>query len=427
MSDKNRRGMDRRNFLMASAMAAPLVTGAAGVAGADPQRHHQRGTVPGADVLAADGWRRLKGRKVGVLTNPTGVLRDHTHIVDSMVAAGVPPTAVFGPEHGFRGTAQAGGSEGDYLDPRTRIPVYDTYTATATKVAGQFTKAGIDLLVFDIADAGARFYTYIWSLYTAMHAAVMTGVDVMVLDRPNPVGGTPYGPMLDPAFASGVGRKPIGQQHGMTMGELARFYNGEFLTADAGAPVENLEVVKLKGWRRDDLFSDTGLDWVLPSPNVPTPDTALAYPGTCLFEGTVFSEGRGTTRPFELIGAPGIDWRWAEALNRAGLPGVRFREAYFVPTFSKWVGQACGGVQVHITDERRFQAIRTAITMIVTAKQVHPDVFGWRPDNYIDKLSGSARLRTMVDAGATVNEVIGAWRQELAAFARLREKYLIYR
>jgi uncharacterized protein YbbC (DUF1343 family) len=428
VSDKNRRGLDRRNFLMASAMAAPLVTAAAGAtstASADP-RHH-RGTTPGADTLAAEGWRRLRGRKVGVLTNPTGVLRDHTHIVDSMVAAGVAPTAVFGPEHGFRGTAQAGGSEGDYLDPRTQIPVYDTYTATAAKVAGQFTKAGIDLLVFDIADAGARFYTYIWSLYTAMHAAVLTGIDVMVLDRPNPSGGTAYGPMLDPAFASGVGRKPIVQQHGMTMGELARFYNGEFLVAEAGAAVENLEVVKLKGWRRDDLFSDTGLDWVLPSPNVPTPDTALAYPGTCLFEGTVYSEGRGTTRPFELIGAPGIDWRWAEALNRAGLPGVRFREAYFVPTFSKWVNQACGGVQVHITDGRRFEAIRTAVTMLVTAKQTHPAVFAWRPDNFIDKLSGSTRLRTMVDAGATVNDVIGAWRPELAAFTRQREKYLLYR
>jgi uncharacterized protein YbbC (DUF1343 family) len=160
---------------------------------------------------------------------------------------------------------------------------------------------------------------------------------------------------------------------------------------------------------------------------MPTPQTALAYPGTCMFEGTVLSEGRGTTRPFEIIGAPGMDWRWAEALNRAKLPGVRFRETYFVPTFSKWVNQTCGGVQLHITDERRFQPIRTAVTMLVTAKQVHPDVFGWRPDNYIDKLSGSARLRTMVDAGASVDEVTGAWRAELGAFAKLREKYLIYR
>jgi len=421
--------MDRRNFLMASALAAPLVTTGAAVASAEPQSQgrHGGGVTTGAEALAADRWRKFAGRKAGILTNPTGVLRDLTHIVDSMVAAGVAPTAVFGPEHGFRGTAQAGGSEGDYLDPRTQVPVYDTYTLTAARIADQFRKAGIDLIVFDIADIGARFYTYIWSLYNAMHAAVLTGIDVVVLDRPNPVGGKPYGPMLDPAFASGVGRKPIVQQHGMTAGELARFFDAEFLPAEAGGRVKSLEVVKVKGWRRDDLFSDTGLEWVVPSPNVPTAHTAYAYPGTCLFEGTVFSEGRGTTRPFEIIGAPGVDWRWAEALNQARLPGVRFREHYFVPTFSKWLNQTCGGVQLHITDERRFEPIRTAVTMLVTAKQTHPTVFGWRPDNFIDKLSGSARLRTMIDAGATADDVIGAWRQELATFARLREKYLIYR
>jgi uncharacterized protein YbbC (DUF1343 family) len=421
--------MDRRKFLTATALAAPLIsTAAAAAEPASGSGHGHQGVTTGADTLAADRWRKFAGRKVGVLTNPTGVLRDQTHVVDSMVAANVAPTAVFGPEHGFRGTAQAGGSEGDYLDPRTQIPVYDTYRATAAKVADQFTKAGIDTLVFDIADVGARFYTYIWSMYTAMQAAVLAGgIDFVVLDRPNPVGGRAYGPMLDPAFASGVGRKPIVQQHGMTVGELAQFFDAEFLTADAGARLESLEVVKLRGWRRDELFSETGLQWVLPSPNMPTPHTALAYPGTCLFEGTVLSEGRGTTRPFEIMGAPGIDWRWAEALNQAKLPGVRFREQYFVPTFGKWVGVACGGVQVHITDERRFEAIRTAITMIITAKQTHPDVFGWRPDNFIDLLSGSTRLRTMVDAGAGVAEVIGSWRDELAAFTRKRERYLIYR
>jgi uncharacterized protein YbbC (DUF1343 family) len=425
--------IDRRRFLTTSALAAPALTvAAASPAAAAPAASTapamSRGRVmPAADQLAADGWRHLRGRKLGVLTNPTGVLRDQTHIVDSMVAADVRPTAVFGPEHGFRGTAQAGGSEGDYLDPRTQIPVYDAYGATAQKLAELFAKAGIDTLVFDIADVGARFYTYIWSLYTAMHAAVLTGTSVIVLDRPNPVGGRPFGPMLDPAFASGVGRKPIVQQHGMTVGELARLFDAEFLPEDAGGQLDSLEVVELDGWRRDELFSTTGLQWVLPSPNMPTPHTALVYPGTCLFEGTVFSEGRGTTRPFEVIGAPGIDWRWAEALNAEGLPGVRFREHYFVPTFSKWVGETCGGVQVHVTDERRVDAIRTAVTMIVTAKRVHPDVFGWRSDNFIDKLSGSDRLRLMVDAGAGADEVIGAWRGELAAFANLRKRYLIYR
>jgi uncharacterized protein YbbC (DUF1343 family) len=421
--------MDRRRFLTTSALAAPALTVAssatAGAAAATGG--HERRVVPAADQLAADRWRRFRGRKIGVLTNPTGVLQDQTHIVDSMVAAGMPPTAVFGPEHGFRGTAQAGGSEGDYLDPRTQIPVYDTYLASIPKIADQFRKAGIDMLVFDIADIGARFYTYIWSLYYAMQAAVATGIDFVVLDRPNPIGGRADGPMLDPAYASGVGRKPIVQQHGMTVGEAARFYDAEFLPGDAGGRLRSLEIVKVRNWRRDQLFLDTGLQWVLPSPNVPTPETALAYPGTCLFEGTVFSEGRGTTRPFEIIGAPGVDWRWAEAVNEAGLPGVRLREQYFVPTFHKWVGQTCGGVQVHITDPYRFQAIRTAITMLVAAKRTHPDVFAWRPDNFIDKLSGSDRLRRMIDAGAGVDEVIGAWRSELAAYNARRQRYLIYR
>jgi uncharacterized protein YbbC (DUF1343 family) len=394
---------------------------------AEPDGHDGGRVTPGADLLAAQGWRPLAGRRVGVLTNPTGALRDHTHIVDSMVAAGVVPVAAFGPEHGFRGTAQAGGSEGDYLDPRTQIPVYDAFGASADKLAGMFTKAGVDTVVFDIADVGARFYTFIWSMYTAMRAAVTTGAAFMVLDRPNPVGGAPRGPQLDPAFASGVGLKPIVQQHGMTIGELARFFDAEFLPGDTGRRLSNLDVVRLRGWSRDELFTSLGLPWRLPSPNMPTATTALVYPGMCLFEGTVLSEGRGTTRPFEIIGAPGLDWRWAQRLNEAGLPGVRFREVYFAPTFSKWVNQVCGGVQVHITDERSFEAIRTAVTMIVTARQVYPEVFGWRADFWIDKLSGSDRLRRMVDAGAGAGDVVAAWRDELAAFRRQRESYLLYR
>ncbi|MGQ0841573.1 exo-beta-N-acetylmuramidase NamZ family protein [Actinokineospora sp.] len=424
--------MDRRRFLTASALAAPLITGAAAFpAAAQPAETQGRGhgrVTPGADVLAAQGWRSLAGRKVGVVSNPTGVLRDGTHLVDSMAAAQMRPVAVFGPEHGFRGTAQAGGSEGDYLDPRTQIPVYDAYGATAAKLAGQFAKAGVDTVVFDIADVGARFYTYIWTMYTAMHAATIIDAAFVVLDRSNPVGGAAFGPRLDPAFASGVGRKPIVQQHGMTVGELARLFDAEFLPADTGGKrLRSLEVVRVRDWRRDELFGETGLTWVLPSPNMPSGLTALAYPGTCLFEGTVLSEGRGTTRPFEIIGAPGIDWRWAEELNALGLPGVRFREHYFAPTFGKFVGVACGGVQVHITDERRFEAIRTAVSMLVTAKRVFPGVFGWRPDNFVDKLSGSARLRTMIDAGADAAEVIGAWEPELAEFRRQRQPFLLYR
>ncbi|GAB3869236.1 DUF1343 domain-containing protein [Kibdelosporangium lantanae] len=415
----------RRVFL-----ATPAVVAAAAPAAAAQEadvQHHERVTT-GADRLAERGWREFDGRKVGVLTNPTGVLRDKTHIVDSLVAAGKAPVAVFGPEHGFRGTAQAGGSEGGYTDPRTNVPVYDAYAVSSAKLADMFRKSGLDTVVFDIADVGARFYTYIWSMYTAMVAAVTVGARFVVLDRPNPVGGKAFGPLLDPAFSSGVGLKPIVQQHGMTAGELARFFDAEFLPADTGGRrLSKLDVITVTGWRRDTLFGRTGLDWVLPSPNMPTPDTALVYPGTGMFEGTVLSEGRGTTRPFEIIGAPDIDWRWADELNAARLPGVRFRETYFAPTFSKFVGKTCGGVQVHLTDEPSYDPITTAVAMLVTAKRLYPAVFGWRPDNYVDKLSGSARLRTMIDAGAGASDVVGAWQDELSAFRRQRQQYLIYR
>jgi uncharacterized protein YbbC (DUF1343 family) len=407
----------RRRHLLLGAPALALTPKAS----AEP-RH--RGVTTGAELLAADGWRRLAGKKVGVVTNPTGVLRDQTHIVDSMVAAGQRPVAAFGPEHGFRGTAQAGGSEGDYADPRTGIAVYDAYGASAAKLAGMFTKAGVDTVVFDIADVGARFYTYIWTLYTTMQAAAATGAAVVVLDRPNPVGGTARGPQLDPAYATGVGRKPIAQQHGLTVGELAGLFDGEFLPADGGR-VRSLDVVWARGWRRDLL--DTGLPWVPPSPNMPTQDTALVYPGTCLFEGTVLSEGRGTTRPFETVGAPDVDWRWAERLNTLGLPGVLFRETYFSPTFNKFQGKTCGGVALQLTDPQRFDAIRAAVAMLVTARALYPQVFAWRSDNWIDKLSGSDRLRRMVDAGAGTDEVVGAWDGELTAFQRLRQPYLRYR
>jgi uncharacterized protein YbbC (DUF1343 family) len=425
--------LNRRHFLGAGALAVPALAGGSAVAGAQPQpepqdqaQAHPGRVVTGAEQLAAQGWRSLAGRKLGVLSNPTGVLLNGDHIVDSMVEAGVKPVAAFGPEHGFRGSAQAGGSEGDYTDPRTGVPVYDAYGVDATKLASLFTKAGVDTVVFDIADVGARFYTYIWSLYTAMVAAAQVKAAFVVLDRPNPVGGRAAGPLLDPKFSSGIGKKPIVQQHGMTVGELARFFAEEFLPGE-GVKLDHLDVVQVRGWQRDTLFAQTGLNWVLPSPNMPTPDTALVYPGTGMFEGTVFSEGRGTTRPFEIIGAPGLDWRWRENLEDLQLPGAKFRETYFVPTFGKFVNQTCGGVQVSVDDPRAFDAIRTAVAMLVTAKALHPDVFAWRPDNYIDKLSGSDRLRTMVDAGASVDEVTGAWRAELAEFGRKRRRHLLYR
>ncbi|HZX37304.1 MAG TPA: DUF1343 domain-containing protein [Streptomyces sp.] len=376
----------------------------------------------GFDRLAADGYRLLSGERVGVVTNPTGITRDARHIVDVMHPDDrVNLVAVFGPEHGFRGTAQAGGSEGRYDDPATGLPVYDTYLKSGQPLADIFTASDVQTIVFDIQDAGARFYTYIWTLYDCMQAAALAGKRFVVLDRPNPVTGrAALGPVLDKAFATFVGREPIAQAHGMTVTELAGLFNGEFLTQ----PVE-LETVRMSGWRRSDFFDATGLPWVPPSPNMPTPDTALVYSGTCLFEGTNLSEGRGTTRPFELLGAEGIDRRWAQAANALELPGVRFREAYFAPTFSKFQGKTVGGVQLHVHDRESYDPVRTGIGLLVTAKRTWSG-FAWRPDNWIDKLTGSAKVRTMIDAGAGTDEVVGAWRDELAAFRAVRKRYLRY-
>ncbi|MFI0981593.1 exo-beta-N-acetylmuramidase NamZ domain-containing protein [Streptomyces sp. NPDC021093] len=415
--------LSRRGLLAAGGGTVGVLAAGGGPAAAQPRHGDGPLVRTGFDRLAADGYRLLRGRKVGVVTNPTGVTADVRHIVDVMHAdERVNLTAVFGPEHGFRGTAQAGGSEGRYDDPATGLPVYDTYLKSGQPLADIFTASGVDTVVFDIQDAGARFYTYIWTLYDCMVAAALAGKRFMVLDRPNPVTGrAALGPVLDRAFATFVGREPIAQAHGMTVAELALLFNAEFLTR----PVP-LEVVRTTGWRRGDFFDATGLPWVPPSPNMPTADTALVYSGTCLFEGTNLSEGRGTTRPFELLGAEGIDRRWAAAANAERLPGVRFREAYFAPTFSKFQGKTVGGVQLHVHDRKSYDPVRTGIALLVTAKKSWSG-FAWRPDNWIDKLTGNARVRTMIDAGAGTDEVVGAWQADLAAFRRVRREHLLYR
>ncbi|MEU9759458.1 DUF1343 domain-containing protein [Streptomyces sp. NPDC047985] len=422
--------LSRRGLLAAGGAVGALAATAAGSGGAAAapaagKGHGSgRGRVrTGFDRLAADGYALLKGQKVGVVTNPTGITSDVRHIIDVMHPDGrVDLTAVFGPEHGFRGTAQAGGSEGRYDDPATGLPVYDTYLKSGQPLADIFTASGVDTVVFDIQDAGARFYTYIWTLYDCMEAAALAGKRFVVLDRPNPVTGrAALGPVLDPAFATFVGRREIAQAHGMTVAELALLFNQEFLER----PVD-LRIVRMSGWRRSDFFDATGLPWVPPSPNMPTPDTALVYAGTCLFEGTNLSEGRGTTRPFELLGAEGIDHRWAAAANALDLPGVAFREAYFAPTFSKFQGKTVGGVQLYVHDRAAFDPVRTGIGLLVTAKRTWSG-FAWRSDNWIDKLTGNTRVRTMIDAGAGTDEVVGAWSADLAAFRAVRKKYLQYR
>ena len=268
----------------------------------------------------------------------------------------------------------------------------------------------------------------IWTMYDCIEAAVLANKKIVILDRPNPIGSwEARGPVLHPQFSTFVGRKAIAQQHGLTMGELALFYDGEFIPAAVGRSA-GVQVVQMRNYSRDLTFRETGLQWVIPSPNMPTVDTATVYPGTCMFEGTNLSEGRGSTRPFELIGAPYGDAKWAVALAEEDVPGATFREAYFQPSFSKHAGKVCGGVQVHVTDVRAFDALRCGIAMLVTAKRTYPTAFGWRVqnDNWIDRLTGTTRVRTMVDAGNSVNEIIAAWQPDLADYVAKRAKYLLY-
>jgi uncharacterized protein YbbC (DUF1343 family) len=409
----------RRGFLAGAAGAAASI----GV----PVTFPGQRVRTGIERLVASRYAILHGRRVGVITNPTGILPDLRHEVDVMHAdSAIDLVAVFGPEHGFRGTAQAGGSQGFYDDPRTGLPVYDTYQKSGQTLADVFTASGVDTILFDIQDVGARFYTYIWTLYDSMVAAARAGKRFVVLDRPNAISGrSASGPVLHPEYSTFVGRKPIAQSHGMTVGELARMFNAVWVPGEAGRSVP-LSVVELAGWSREMYFEETGLPWVPPSPNMPTVDTAVLYPGTCLFEGTQASEGRGSTRPFEMIGAPYGNWQWAEALTAQRLPGVVFRENYFTPTFSKFAGQTVGGVQVMVTDRRTFDPIRTAIAMIVALKTVYPQDFAWRPDNWIDNLTGSDEVRKAVDAGRSAEEIVAGWQAELAGFRALRAGYLIY-
>ncbi|MGI5270998.1 exo-beta-N-acetylmuramidase NamZ family protein [Nonomuraea sp. CA-218870] len=344
----------------------------------------------GAERLAADP-SLAGGKRLGLITNPTGVLPDLTPTADTLLASGVPLTALFGPEHGLRGTAQAGFGETDAVDARTGLPVHDTHQIEGEALDALLDRSGVDTLVFDIADVGARFYTYVWTMYDLLASAARLGLRFVVLDRPNPLGGAvTEGPPLDPAFASFVGRFPLPLRHGRTVGELATLFGFD----------ADLRVITMEGWRRDMTSGDTGLPWVMPSVNMPTPDTALVYPGTGLFEGTNFSEGRGTTRPFELVGAPYADERFAPALAALGLPGVRFRETWFTPTFHKHAGVPVRGVQLHVHDPVAFRPVLTGVSMLHVARALYPGHLRWdEHELFLNRLWGSDSLTRCLDAG----------------------------
>ncbi|MGW2208879.1 exo-beta-N-acetylmuramidase NamZ family protein [Streptomyces sp. NPDC001781] len=336
--------------------------------------------------------------RLGLVTNHACVLPDLRPTAPALVEAGVNLTALFGPEHGLYGTAQAGLGEPDEIDPATGLPVHDTYRREGDRLDELLIDSGVDALVYDLQDVGARFYTYVWTMFDLMVSAARTGVRFVVADRPNPLGGlVSEGPVLDPAYASFVGRAPVPIRHGLTCGELAWSLNRSAVAEVAGRQVD-LTVIRMTGWQRRMDAEATGLPWTAPSPDMPTYATAVVYPGTCLFEGTNVSEGRGTTQPFETVGAPYVDTRFAPALAELGLPGVRFREVRYVPTFDKHAGRPVRGVQLHVTDREAFTPVRTAVAVLGTLRRLYPEDFAWSGD-VIDRLWGSGDLRRTVDAG----------------------------
>jgi uncharacterized protein YbbC (DUF1343 family) len=400
----------------------------------------------GIEVLLEERLEHLAGKNVGLVTNPTGTDAE-LHSTAELLSRNpsVRLVALYGPEHGVRGNAQAGEHVPFYVDPVFKLPVFSLYgasrkppagalkdidaymrsfdTTEAEKVPERSMVSGLDVLVFDIQDVGARVYTYIATMAYCLEACAECGVEFVVLDRPNPIGGLGIeGPVLDyPAQSSFVGLYPIPLRHGMTVGELARLFNERFLQKKA-----RLTVVPMQGWRRERWFDETGLPWVVPSPNMPTLETAAVYPGQVLLEGTNLSEGRGTTRPFELFGAPWIDGHaLSERLNALRLPGVTFREAWFTPTFSKHEGKLCGGAQVHVTSRDAYRPVRTALHVIRAVREMYPKEFAFHAD-YFDKVAGTDAVRKGIEAGKDPDAILAEEEKKVEEFEGVRRAYLLY-
>jgi len=405
----------------------------------------------GVEVLLEKRLDLLEGKRVGLITNPTGTDSRLSTTIDLLFAnPAVKLVALYGPEHGVRGDAQAGQYVPFYIDrknkiPEYNLPVFSLYGQSMKPDAGmlknidEFMRSfdteetgkvpeaamveSIDVMVFDIQDVGTRVYTYVATMAYAMQAAAENGIEFIVFDRPNPVNGVDMeGPILEyPRFSSFIGLYPIPERHGMTVGELARLFNDKFLARKA-----KLTVVPMEGWKREMWFDETGLPWVIPSPNMPTLDTATVYPGLVAIEGTNLSEGRGTTKPFEFFGAPWIDgFDLTSILNGLNLPGVLFREAWFTPSFSKFQGQLCGGCQVHVTDRAAFRPFATMLHVVKTVRDAYPSEFAFHAD-YFDKVMGTASVRQALEAGESVEAILAALEPGLRAFADLRRPYLLY-
>jgi uncharacterized protein YbbC (DUF1343 family) len=384
----------------------------------------------GLEELLESKLDLLAGSRVGLIVNPASINSKFQHAADLFHRdSRIKLTALFGPQHGIRGETQDNMIEWQtFHDSTTGLPAYSLYGETRKPTPEML--SNVDVLVFDVQDVGTRVYTFVYTMALAMQAARESGKRLIVLDRPNPIGGEQIeGNILDPDFSSFVGMFPIPMRHGMTIGELALMFNEAF-----GIKCD-LEVIKMSGWRRSMFFADTGLPWVLPSPNIPTADTAIVYPGLVMIEGTNLSEGRGTTRPFEIIGAAFIEpHALVEELNKDALPGVVFRAIHFQPTFHKFSGEVCGGIQIHVVDRNSFKPVITGVAITSAVRRLHRERFEWKqpPYEYVtdklpfDVINGGSKLREQIEAGAPISEIEDCWQEGLRDFAALRKEYLMY-
>lgn len=385
----------------------------------------------GLDLIDKKWPAKLKGSRVGLLVHPASVNKNLEHAVPLFIKSNkFKLKALFGPQHGIRGETQDNMIEWEgFRDIKTGLPVFSLYGHSRKPEPSML--QDIDVLAIDMQDIGSRYYTFIWTMELCMQACMEMNKSVIIIDRPNPINGhLTEGPVLDMAFASFVGQRPLPVRHGMTIGETGNYMRNEFY------PSLNFHVIPMQGWKRKTWFDETGLPWVLPSPNMPSPETAVVYPGMCLLEGTNLSEGRGTTRPFEIFGAPFIEPdKLTTHLLRFKLPGLIFRPMYFQPAFQKHTGKLCGGAQIHVINRERLNPFKTGIAIIKSIHDLYPEHFAWKQPPYeyetekmpIDILAGTDRLRKDIEKGETLDKMEEWWQEECFQFNKqYRKKYLMY-
>lgn len=393
-------------------------------------KNRNKKIVLGIESLLSSKTKLIEGKKIGVVCNQSSVLHNFQHIIDCLhQTKECSLTTLFGPQHGIRGEVQDNMVETPHtLDRKTGLRTFSLYSDTREPTSDMLSE--IDTLVFDIQDIGCRVYTFIYTMANCMHSAKKHGLRVIVCDRPNPINGEDIeGSLLDKGFASFVGQFPIPMRHGMTIGELALLFNQHFgINCD-------LHVVKMSGWHRDFWIDDTDAPWVIPSPNIPTSETARVFPGTVHLEGTQLSEGRGTTKPFEIVGSPYIQAeKLAKHLNDLRLPGVYFRECSFQPTFQKHKGKFCEGVQLHILDRNTFKPVLTGVAVMKTVITLYPNRFEWKQPPYeyvydklpIDVIAGGDTLRKSLEQGKDLTHISESWKEDEQNFKELRKNFLLY-